>query len=107
LVCYNSGREKYSRTSTGAVPARATKLAALPRTFIGVGAVDLFVDEDVEYARRLINAGVKAFLYALVAQGEAGVLKAIDIIRSELQVSMGLAGQTDVTQVSRSVLRSP
>ncbi len=47
----------------------------------------------------------KAFLYALAAQGEAGVLKAIDIIRNELQVSMGLAGQTDVAQISRSVLR--
>ena len=47
----------------------------------------------------------KAFLYALAAQGEAGVLKAIDIIQNELRVSLGLAGQTSVTQVDRSVLR--
>ena len=26
--------------------------------FIGVGSIDLFVDEDVEYARRLLDAGV-------------------------------------------------
>jgi len=41
-----------------AVPARATKLEGLPPAFIGVGSIDLFVDEDIEYARRLINAGV-------------------------------------------------
>jgi acetyl esterase/lipase len=33
-------------------------LAGLPPTFIGVGSIDLFVDEDIEYARRLVNAGV-------------------------------------------------
>ncbi len=41
-----------------AVPARATKVAGLPPTFIGVGSIDLLIDEDIEYARRLINAGV-------------------------------------------------
>ncbi len=42
----------------GAVPARVENLAGLPPAFIGVGSVDLFVDEDMDYARRLINAGV-------------------------------------------------
>ena len=42
----------------GSVPARVEDLCGLPPTFIGVGAVDLFVDEDIEYARRLIAAGV-------------------------------------------------
>jgi acetyl esterase/lipase len=42
----------------GAVPARAESLAGLPPTFIGVGALDLFVREDIDYARRLIDAGV-------------------------------------------------
>lgn len=30
----------------------------LPATFISVGALDLFLEEDLEYARRLIRAGV-------------------------------------------------
>ena len=47
-----------SRVPYGAVPARLEMLAGLPPTFIGVGTLDLFVDEDVEYARRLIAAGV-------------------------------------------------
>jgi acetyl esterase/lipase len=42
----------------GAVPARVENLAGLPPAFISVGDIDLFVDEDLEYARRLIAAGV-------------------------------------------------
>jgi acetyl esterase/lipase len=42
----------------GAVPARLADLAGLPPTWIGVGAIDLFVEEDIDYARRLILAGV-------------------------------------------------
>ncbi len=42
----------------GSVPARVEDLRGLPPTFIGVGSIDLFVDEDIEYARRLIAAGV-------------------------------------------------
>ena len=41
-----------------AVPARAEDLRGLPPTFIGVGGIDLYVEEDVDYARRLIAAGV-------------------------------------------------
>lgn len=48
----------------------------------------------------------KAFLYALAAMGEKGVTAALDIIRSELQVSLALAGVTDVWRIDRSVLRS-
>ena len=46
----------------GAVPARVENLAGLPPAFIGVGSIDLFCDEDVEYARRLNAAGVPAEL---------------------------------------------
>lgn len=42
----------------GAVPARVADLNGLPPTFIGVGALDLFVDEDIAFARRLVAANV-------------------------------------------------
>lgn len=42
----------------GAVPARVADLSGLPPTFIGVGAIDLFVEEDIAYAQSLINAAV-------------------------------------------------
>jgi acetyl esterase/lipase len=42
----------------GAVPARVANLAGLPPAFIGVGTLDLFADEDIDYAQRLNAAGV-------------------------------------------------
>jgi acetyl esterase/lipase len=43
--------------------ARAEQLEGLPPTFISVGALDLFLEEDMEYARRLIRAGVPTELH--------------------------------------------
>jgi acetyl esterase/lipase len=47
----------------GSVPAREKDLSGLPAAWIGVGSLDLFVDEDMEYAQRLIDAGVQTELY--------------------------------------------
>lgn len=44
--------------SPHAAPARAGDLAGLPPTWIGTGALDLFLEEDVDYALRLNRAGV-------------------------------------------------
>jgi len=41
-----------------AAPARREDLTGLPPAWIGVGTLDLFHDEDVDYARRLERAGV-------------------------------------------------
>lgn len=41
-----------------AVPARVANLAGLAPAFIAVGGIDLFVSEDIDYARRLTEAGV-------------------------------------------------
>ncbi len=41
-----------------AVPARTLDLSGLPPAFIGVGTLDLFFDEDLDYARRLADAAV-------------------------------------------------
>jgi len=46
-----------------AAAARAQNLAGLPPAFIAVGALDLFVEEDIDYARRLIRAGVPTELH--------------------------------------------
>lgn len=46
-----------------AAAARAENLEGLPPTFISVGALDLFLEEDVEYARRLTRAGVPTELH--------------------------------------------
>lgn len=46
-----------------AAAARAEHLENLPATFINVGALDLFLEEDLEYARRLMRAGVPTELH--------------------------------------------
>ena len=45
-----------------AAPARREVLAGLPPTWIGVGTLDLFHDEDLAYAGRLKEAGVQCEL---------------------------------------------
>jgi acetyl esterase/lipase len=49
----------------GAVPARLTDLSRLPPTFIGVGSIDLFVEEDIDYAQRLLAAAVPVELLVI------------------------------------------
>ena len=46
-----------------AAPARAIDLSGLPPTFIDVGELDLFRDEDIEFAKRLLQAGVATELH--------------------------------------------
>ena len=46
-----------------AAAARAENLEGLPSTFIGVGALDLFLESNMEYARRLARAGVPVELH--------------------------------------------
>jgi acetyl esterase/lipase len=46
-----------------AAAARAKNLAGLPPAFIYVGALDLFAEEDIDYARHLMRAGVPTELH--------------------------------------------
>jgi len=46
-----------------AAPARAEDLSGLPPAYIDVGTVDLFRDEDLDFAKRLMQAGVPTELH--------------------------------------------
>jgi acetyl esterase/lipase len=46
-----------------AAPARAEDLAGLPPTWIATAELDLFRDEDIDYARRLLRAAVPTELH--------------------------------------------
>ncbi len=46
-----------------AAPARAADLSLLPPAYIDVGDLDIFRDEDVSYARRLVAAGISTELH--------------------------------------------
>jgi triacylglycerol lipase len=45
-------------------PSLAEDLSGLPPTWIGTGSLDLFLDEDLEYAVRLVKAGVPVELHS-------------------------------------------
>jgi len=47
----------------------------------------------------------KSFLYALSAAGEAGVTKAIEIMRNELRVTLALTGTSSIESVGPHILR--
>ena len=51
------------RVSHYVAPARALDLRGLPPTYIEVGTLDLFLDEDVEFAARLKKHGVAVELH--------------------------------------------
>ena len=71
-----------STVPAAAVPARVASVAGLPPAWIGVGSVDLFVEEDMEYARRLVHAGVGTEL--LVARG---AFHGFDLLVPDAEVS--------------------
>ncbi len=60
---YLAGRAGEADVSPYAAPARAEDLAGLPPAYINVGDLDLFLDEDIDYAQRLLQAGVPTELH--------------------------------------------
>jgi len=52
-----------SGTPAYAAPARADDLSGLPPAYLAVGQLDVVLDENVDYARRLMEAGVPTELH--------------------------------------------
>lgn len=65
-----------------AAPARAADLAGLPPAYIDVGDLDIFRDEDIDYARRLLAAGVPTELHVF-----PGCPHGFEMIAGDLPVS--------------------
>lgn len=61
-TCYLGREPQLADPPRYAAPARRTDLAGLPPAWVGVGDLDLFYDEDVDYAERLRAAGVECAL---------------------------------------------
>ena len=70
------------KVPAGAVPARVASVAGLPPAWIGVGSIDLFVEEDMEYARRLVHAGVPTELLVV-----RGAFHGFDLLVPDAEVS--------------------
>jgi triacylglycerol lipase len=66
-----------------AVPARVADLSGLPPACITIGSLDLFLEESLEYARRLTRAGVLVELHVI-----AGGFHGYTIAKDAPQVRM-------------------
>jgi acetyl esterase/lipase len=73
-----------------AAAARATDLTNLPPAYIPVGALDLFVDENIEYAQRLIQAGVPTELHVY-----PGAFHGFDLFAPSARVSKQFKADRD------------
>ncbi|MFT3852983.1 MAG: alpha/beta hydrolase [Ilumatobacteraceae bacterium] len=75
-----------SAVSPYAAPSRAIDLTGLPSTYIASGALDLFLEEDIEYGRRLTRAGVPLELHIY-----PGACHGFDLFETELGETARLA----------------
>jgi (S)-mandelate dehydrogenase len=97
----------------------ATSLQALPALSAALnGRCDILLDSGIRRGGDIFKAmalGAKAvlcgraMLYGLAAGGAAGAARSVEILRTELERTMVLAGSSSLTQIDRSVLceRSP
>jgi L-lactate dehydrogenase (cytochrome) len=92
-----------------------SSIRALPEIVAAVkGKTEVWMDggirsgQDVLRALALGARGTmigRAYAYGLGAMGEAGVTRALELIRGELDVTMALCGLRDVKDASPSILR--
>jgi L-lactate dehydrogenase (cytochrome) len=107
VVSNHGGRQLDGTTSS---------IAALPRVAeAAAGRCEVLMDGGVTSGQDVLKALAlgaraclvgKAFLYGLAAGGERGVLLALDIIRKELEISLALCGENDVSRAGAQVLSS-
>jgi triacylglycerol lipase len=60
-------------------PSLAKNLAGLPRCYMAVGSVDLFLEENIEYALRLVRAGIAVEIHSY-----AGGVHSFDLVPEAL-----------------------
>ncbi|MDA9910569.1 alpha-hydroxy-acid oxidizing protein, partial [Amylibacter sp.] len=94
-----------------------SSIRSLPSIIDAVGdQIEVWMDggirsgQDVAKAVSLGAKGVmigRPFIYGLGAMGQKGVSKALDIIHKELDTTMALCGERDITNMTRDNLLIP
>ncbi len=108
IVSNHGGRQLDGAPST---------IRVLPEIVDAVGGrTEVYLDGGIRSGQDILKAvalGAKstfigrAFLYGLGAGGEAGVTRALEILRRELDITMALCGERDIRQVSaRNIYRN-
>jgi L-lactate dehydrogenase (cytochrome) len=93
-----------------------SSIRALPEIVDAVGErLEVWFDGGIRSGQDVLKALAlgahatmigRAFAYGLGAMGEAGVTRALEIIASELDVTMALCGVRSVRELNRSILRT-
>lgn len=91
-----------------------SSIAALPGIVEAVGdRIEIHMDGGVRSGQDVLKAvalGAKGvwigrpYLYGLGAGGKAGVTRALEIIRNELDITMALCGRRDLRGIDRAIL---
>jgi L-lactate dehydrogenase (cytochrome) len=94
----------------------SSSIRALPEVVEAAGErIEVLFDGGIRSGQDILKAlalgakGVmigRAFLYGLGAMGEAGVTRTLEILRSELDVTMALCGLQDVKAASPAILKN-
>ncbi len=94
-----------------------SSIEALPAIAEAVGSrIEVWMDGGIRSGQDVLKAVAsgargtligRAFLYGLAAMGEAGVTKALELIRNELDLTMAFCGRTDIRGVDRTILMPP
>ncbi len=91
-----------------------SSIRALPAIVDAVGSqIEVHMDGGIRSGQDVLKAvalGAKGvyigrpFVYGLGAMGEAGVVKALEIIHREMDITMALCGKTRIENVDKSIL---
>ncbi|HAL37003.1 MAG TPA: L-lactate dehydrogenase, partial [Polaromonas sp.] len=115
-LAVNSGADALIVSNHGGrqLDGAESSIHALPAIVDAVGRqIEVHMDGGIrsgQDALKAIALGAKgtyigrAFLYGLGALGEAGVTKALEIIRNELDLTMAFCGHTNINTVDKSIL---
>jgi L-lactate dehydrogenase (cytochrome) len=92
----------------------SSSIAMLPPVADAVGAdIEIMFDGGIRSGQDIMRAialgarscmSGRAYIYGLGAGGQAGVARAIEILRSELDISMALTGVTSIAEIDRRVI---
>jgi len=92
----------------------SSSIEALPAIVDAVGSqIEVHLDGGIRSGQDVLKAWAlgargtyigRAFLYGLGAMGQAGVTRALEIIRNELDLTMAFCGRTSIASVDRSIL---
>ena len=91
-----------------------SSIAALPPIVEAVGSsIEVLFDGGIRSGQDIMRAialgahaclSGRAYIYGLGAGGQAGVARAIEIVRNELDVSMALTGVNSIAEIDRHVI---